>query len=70
MFRVNRDKILAATDKFMLPDFPIDTKLRSKYKDYRQYLRQCPALFSDETIKSAKIKSFVEWCEWQRGGVY
>lgn len=68
--RQKRDQLLAETDKTQLADFPLDTKVRALYREYRKYLRDCPTLFNEETIKTAKIKSFEEWQEWKRGGVY
>lgn len=63
-----RNKYLHDTDKMMLPDFPVDTKLRGIYKEYRQYLRDCPKLFTEATISTAKVKTFEEWREWKRRG--
>lgn len=37
--RAERDALLAATDKYMLPDYPITEEERNKYKNYRKYLR-------------------------------
>ncbi len=34
-----RNSLLSETDKYLLPDSPIDTAAKEKYKDYRQYLR-------------------------------
>jgi hypothetical protein len=66
--RKTRDKMLQESDKYMLPDFPVDTKTRGLYKEYRQYLRDCPILFDDTIIPFAKIKSFEAWIEWKRRG--
>jgi hypothetical protein len=68
--RTKRDTILASTDKYMLPDYPIATQERAKWKDYRQYLRDCPKLFNEQTIKDAKIKTFDEWLNWKQSGTY
>lgn len=68
--RAKRNKLLAETDKFMLSDFPIDTKLRTKYRDYRDYLRNITKMYSDDTIEKAKVKSFEEFLAWKRGGDY
>lgn len=70
MLRSKRDKLLAETDKTQLPDFPVDTKLRGQYKEYRQYLRHLPKMYNDETVKSAKVKSFEDWIEFRRNGEY
>lgn len=37
-----RNSYLAATDIYMLIDFPISADEREEYKDYRQYLRDYP----------------------------
>jgi hypothetical protein len=68
--RVKRNELLAETDKYMLSDFPLSTQDRVKYKDYRQYLRDCPKLFNEETVKTAKVKTFVEWLDWKKAGIY
>lgn len=68
--RIERDKFLSETDKTQLSDFPIDTKLRGLYREYRLYLRDCPKLFDEETIRSAKVKTFNEWLEWKKSQVY
>jgi hypothetical protein len=68
--RTKRNQALAETDKYMLSDFPVTTTERAKYKDYRQYLRDCPKMFNDQTVKDAKIKTFEEWLEWKRNGTY
>lgn len=68
--REKRDRFLQETDKTQLADFPIDTKLRGLYREYRTYLRDLPKLFNDETIKTAKVKNFEEWLEWKKSQVY
>lgn len=40
--RDERDYLLAKTDKFLLPDFPISNEKLNKVKAYRQYLRDLP----------------------------
>ena len=51
--RAERDALLAQTDKYMLPDFPITEEKLAQYKAYRQYLRDLPeqAGFPNITIK-------------------
>ncbi len=68
--RARRNQLLEQTDKYMLSDFPIDTKLRGKYRDYRDYLRTLPKIFNDETIDKAKVKSFEEWLEFRKNWEY
>lgn len=70
LLRAKRNKFLADTDKTQLADYPIDTKQRTKYRDYRQYLRDLPKLYNDSTVSKAKVKTFDEWLEWKRGGEY
>jgi len=54
----------------MLSDFPIPTKERGLWREYRQYLRDLPKLYDDKTISSAKVKTYSEWLEFRRSGVY
>jgi hypothetical protein len=68
--REKRNKFLEETDKTQLADFPVDTKTRGLYKEYRKYLRDLPKLFNEETIKNAKVKSFNEWLEFKKNGIY
>jgi hypothetical protein len=70
LLRAKRDKLLQETDKYMLPDFPIETKTRALYRDYRKYLRDLPKLFSEENIKTAKVKNFKEWQDFRYNGNY
>lgn len=70
MLRQKRDKLLSETDKTQLADFPLDTKTRGLYRDYRKYLRDLPKLFNEETVKTAKVKSFTEWLEFRANGTY
>ena len=43
--RTARDARLAATDKYLLSDYPISTEDREKIKAYRQALRDLPSLY-------------------------
>lgn len=65
-----RDQYLADTDKYMISDFPIDTKTRGQYREYRVYLRSLPKMYSEESVKSAKVKTFQDWLEFKRNGDY
>lgn len=56
--RAHRDALLAATDKYMLADFPISDEEREQYRAYREYLRNFPQ--SDDFI-SAPCAKFEEW---------
>lgn len=42
VLRIKRNQLLAETDKYMLPDYPIADSEREKYRLYRQYLRDLP----------------------------
>ena len=68
--RSERNALLVETDKTQLADFPLSTQDRSKYREYRQYLRDITKLFNEETIKTAKVKTFVEWIEYKKNGIY
>ena len=68
--RKTRDELLNLTDKFMISDFPIDTKLRTRYKEYREYLRALPKMYNEDNIKTYKVKTFEEYLEWKRSGEY
>lgn len=56
--RTERDNLLAQTDKYMLPDFPITDEKREQYKAYRQYLRDVPA---QPDFPSVELLSFEDW---------
>lgn len=70
LLRAKRNQLLEQTDKFMLSDFPLDTSQRTKYKEYRQYLRNLPKMYNDESIKVAKVKNFEQWLDFRRNGTY
>lgn len=56
-----RNMRLIETDKTQLPDFPLDTKTRGLYKDYRKYLRNLPSMYTDNTIGTAQVLDFNSW---------
>lgn len=58
--RAVRNSYLAATDIYMLIDFPISAKEREEYKAYRRYLRDYTA---QENWWEEEPKSFDEWKE-------
>lgn len=70
VLREKRNRLLAETDKYMLSDFPVDTRTRGLYRDYRQYLRNLPKMFDNITVKTAKVKTFEEYIEFRKNGVY
>lgn len=59
--RSERDTMLKATDVYMLIDFPISDEQRELYKQYRQYLRDFPAM---EGFPEIGVMSFKEWQQW------
>ena len=59
--RHDRDVMLKATDVYMLIDFPISDEQRELYKQYRQYLRDFPAM---EGFPEIGVMSFKEWQQW------
>lgn len=65
LLRTIRNKYLSETDKFMLADFPIDTKTRAHYREYRQYLRDLPKMYTENAIHTQKVKNFQEWKDWK-----
>lgn len=56
--RVVRNQYLGQTDKFMLTDYPITSTQKSKYKQYRTYLRDYT--LKDNWWESEPLK-FEEW---------
>lgn len=58
--RAERDNLLAQTDKYMLPDFPITEEKLAQYKAYRQYLRDLPASWSFPNVEIMTFEKYVE----------
>ena len=56
--RFERNRLLTATDKLMLPDYPITEAEREQYKQYRQYLRDFPEA---PGFPDLSILSFSDW---------
>ena len=56
--RLERDNLLAQTDKYMLSDFPITEEKLAQYKAYRQYLRDLP---EQAEFPSVELLSFEDW---------
>lgn len=59
--RKERDIILKSLDFTQLPDAPISSEERAKYKEYRTYLRGLPSAYNDSNITSYSILSFEDW---------
>ena len=57
--RAVRNQYLEQTDKFMITDYPITSTQKTKYKQYRAYLRDYPDS-SDDWFKHDPM-SFDEW---------
>ena len=57
--RAVRNQYLKQTDEFMIVDYPITSTQKSKYKQYRAYLRDYPDS-SDDWFKHDPM-SFDEW---------
>lgn len=53
--REERNKLLDATDKYMMPDYPLSKEEKAKYKKYRKYLRD---ITKDKAFPNIEIKAF------------
>ena len=58
--RAERDNLLAQTDKYMLPDFPITEEKLAQYKAYRQYLRDLPEQAGFPNVEIMTFEKYVE----------
>lgn len=58
--REERDSLLAETDKYMLPDFPITEEKLAQYKAYRQYLRDLP---EQAEFPNVDVLGFSDWAK-------
>ena len=58
--RAVRNGYLEQTDKYMITDYPITSTQKTKYKQYRAYLRDYPD--SSEDWFEREPMSFDEWC--------
>ena len=57
--RSQRDKLIYATDKYAMSDFPIGDKKRKEWYYYRQHLRDLPAMASPDLDEDGNL--VVEW---------
>ena len=57
--RAVRNQYLEQTDKFLLSDYPITSTQKTKYKQYRAYLRDYPD--SSEDWFEHEPMSFADW---------
>jgi len=58
--RSERDALLHPTDKYVMIDYPILDKTLEKWKNYRQYLRDLPAMSSPDLDEDGNLTG-VEW---------
>lgn len=58
--RSQRDKLIDTTDKYAMSDFPMDDEKRKKWLDYRQALRDLPAMGSPDLDEDGNLVG-VEW---------
>ena len=56
--RSKRDSLLSASDWTQLPDSPLSQEQKTKWTQYRQYLRDIP---QQEEFPNIEIKSFEEF---------
>lgn len=56
-----RNKLLEETDWTQYADVPIVKQTRSRYRDYRKYLRDAPSRYDNKSIVSFKIEEYGEW---------
>ncbi len=56
--REMRDRLLAETDRYMLPDYPVTDERRQMYRQYRQYLRDIPKAADFPDIE---LLEFAKW---------
>ena len=56
--RMQRNSLLADSDKYMISDFPATEEERAEYAAYRQYLRDYPA---SADFPETAVMSFKEW---------
>ena len=58
-----RDEMLSKTDKYMIPDFPINEEKREEWKEYRQKLRDITLRddFENFTLNQNFIIEGITW---------
>jgi hypothetical protein len=55
-----RDKMLFETDKYAIPDYPINDEERKQWYRYRQHLRDLPGMSSPDLDEDGNLVG-VEW---------
>lgn len=59
--REERSLVLTNTDWTQIADCSMDSKTRHMYREYRQYLRNLPLNYNDDTVINYTIMSFDRW---------
>lgn len=59
--RSSRTKVLRDTDWTQLADAPLTSEQRTHYREYRQYLRDLPLNYNNQSIADWNIMEFEEW---------
>ena len=59
--RTARQKVLDKTDWTQIADAQLTTDERTKYREYRQYLRDLPTQYNNSSVYNWNLKTFEEW---------
>lgn len=62
--RIDRDSYLQASDKTMLPDYPLSSEDKKNWRKYREYLRDFPANYLDNRLDHTGPLSYELWINW------
>jgi hypothetical protein len=62
--REDREKVLKETDWTQLADSQLSSKNRQMYREYRQYLRDLPKHYNDNSVEIYKVMTFEEWIQF------
>jgi len=63
--RLDRNQLLNKTDWTQLADNKIDTKNKQLYREYRDYLRDLPKNYNDDSISKYRIMDFEDWFKFK-----
>jgi len=58
--RAERDALINTTDKYVMPDYPINDEKRKQWGRYRQHLRDLPGMSSPDLDEDGNLVG-VEW---------
>jgi hypothetical protein len=58
--RTERDALINTTDKYVMPDYPINDEERKQWYRYRQHLRDLPGMSSPDLDEDGNLVG-VEW---------